>query len=90
MKALPRCEARAGGSTGASWSEDGRGWAESQNPPRLRRRERAVKLDEANLSPLPATIFPTLGKRSLAVMDNVQGQQRLAAAFSLGIVGRGQ
>ena len=71
MKALPRCEARAGGSTGASWSEDGRGWAESQNPPRLRRRERAVKLDEANLSPLPATIFPTMGKRSLAVMERL-------------------
>ena len=30
-----------------------------------------MKLDEANLSPLPATIFPTLGKRSLAVMERL-------------------
>ena len=64
MKALPRCEARAGGSTGASWSEDGRGWAESQNPPRLRRKEWAVKLDTANfVSDLPSATGAGIGAK---------------------------
>ena len=57
MKALPRCEARAGGSTGASWSEDGRGWAESQNPPRLRHDERAVKQHFRNVTKMIDTKF---------------------------------
>lgn len=38
----------------------------------------STKTMQSNLSPLPATIFPTLGKWLLAVMDNVQENFRTA------------